>query len=145
MCATSCSNVLSIALNSIKENLSRKNSALLGGGGGAARRGPGREGRGTSFSSVYTHRIAPHPEASLGLSRVPRVPWPPVPSGGGIPESLAHLFKAAATTSASRSAPPVTLPRLPRPRSLQPLANRYAISEEVPALLIALPNPSTAA
>lgn len=37
------------------------------------------------------------------------------------------------------------LPRLPRPRSLQPLANRCAISEEVPALLIALPNPSTAA
>lgn len=91
-----------------------------------------REGRGTSLSSVDTHRIAPHPTPPRGFRRSSELPAF-CPSGGGLKESLAHLFKAAAaTTSTSRCAPRVPMPRLPRPRSFQSVTNRWAISAEVP-------------
>lgn len=108
----------------------------MGGGGGAARRGPGRKGGAGHFAFLGQHspngtslrRVLP----AFGGRRRSLRPRAPVPRGGILRESLAHLFKAAATTSAPRSAPPVPPPRLPRSRSLQPLANRWALSAEVP-------------
>ena len=108
----------------------------VGGGGGAARRGPGRKGGAGHFAFLGQHSPngAPlrHLLGAFGGRRCPLPPRSPVPRGGVLKKSLAHLFKAAATTSASCSAQPVPPPRLPRPRSLQPLANRWAVSEEVP-------------
>lgn len=108
----------------------------VGGGGGAARRGPGRKGGAGHFASLGQH--SPNGASlrrllrAFGGRRRSPLSRAPFPSREVLQEPLAHLFKAAATISAPRSAPPVPPPRLPRPRSFQPLANRRALSVEVP-------------
>lgn len=82
-----------------------------------------KKGRGGAPAVPGLHSpIAPHRRPS-GSRRSPRVAGFR-PSGG---DPKTHLFKAAATTSTSRCAPRGPPPRLPRPRSLQPLANRRGV------------------
>lgn len=80
-----------------------------------------REGRGTGCPGSHSP-IAPRRRPS-GSRRSPRVAGFR-PSGG---DPKTHWFKAAATTSSSRGAPRGPPPRLPRPRSLQPLANHRGV------------------
>lgn len=88
-------------------------------------------GRGTSLSSVHTHRIAPRPDVSLGLSRVSGAPGLPSPGDGDARSRSLTCLRPPSPPQPSAQPRGSPLPRLPRPRSLQPPANRWAVSEVV--------------
>lgn len=90
-----------------------------------------KKGRGGALGPSATLTGSRLARRLLRSRRPPGLPGLPSPRRG-LPESLALSFKAAATTSTPRWAPRGPAPRLPRPRSLQPLANRWAVSAEVP-------------
>lgn len=86
-------------------------------------------GRGTSLSSVYTHRIAPHPDVSSGLVRVSGAPGLPSPAEGDARSHSLTCLRPPPPPQHGAQPRGSPLPRLPRPRSFQPPANRWAVSE----------------